>query len=61
MSIHMQIGKCIRDLAIFNMAIDSKLRGCNLVNLRVRDVAHGYQILTRAIVVQRKDSEAGAI
>jgi hypothetical protein len=30
-----------RALAMFNLAIDSKLRGCDLVNLRVRDIAHG--------------------
>lgn len=35
--IHLQLGKRIRDLAMFNLAIDSKLRGCDLVNLRVRD------------------------
>lgn len=39
---------------MFNLAIDSKLRGCDLVTLRVRDVAHGNQMLSRAIVVQRK-------
>lgn len=39
---------------MFNLAIDSKLRGCDLVNLRVRDVTHGAQVLARAIVVQRK-------
>ena len=44
----------VRDLAMFNLAIDSKLRGCDLVNLRVRDIAHGSQILPRAMVVQRK-------
>ena len=52
--IHLQLGKRIRDLAMFNLAIDSKLRGCDLVNLRVRDVAHGNQMLTRAMVIQRK-------
>jgi len=52
--IHLQIGRRIRDLAMFNLAIDSKLRGCDLVNLRVRDVTHGNQLLARAIVVQRK-------
>jgi integrase len=52
--INLQLGKRIRDLAMFNLAIDSKLRGCDLVNLRVRDVAHGNQMLSRAIVVQRK-------
>ena len=39
---------------MFNLAIDSKLRGCDLVNLRVRDITHGNQILLRAMVVQRK-------
>lgn len=52
--IHLQLGKRIRDLALFNLAIDSKLRGCDLVNLRVRDIAHGNQIMSRAIVMQRK-------
>lgn len=52
--IHLQLDKRIRDLAMFNLAIDSKLRGCDLVTLRVRDVAHGNQMLSRAIVVQRK-------
>ena len=44
----------VRDLAMFNLAIDSKLRGCDLVNLRVRDIAHGNQVLARAMVIQRK-------
>jgi len=52
--IHLQLSKRIRDLAMFNLAIDSKLRGCDLVTLRVRDVAHGNQMLSRAIVIQRK-------
>jgi len=39
---------------LFNLAIDSKLRGCDLVNLRVRDITHGSQILARAMVVERK-------
>jgi integrase len=44
----------IRDLALFNLAIDSKLRGCDLVSLRVEDVApHGYA-LSRATVRQHK-------
>jgi len=52
--IHLQLGKSVRDLALFDLAIDSKLRGCDLVNLRVRDVAHGNQINARAMVMQRK-------
>ncbi len=51
---HLQQDKRIRDLALFNLAIDSKLRGCDLVDLRVRDIAHGNQIMSRAIVMQQK-------
>ncbi len=52
--IHLQNAHAVRDLAMFNLAIDSKLRGCDLVNLHVHDVTHGKQILTRAMVIQRK-------
>jgi len=52
--IHLQLGKRIRDLALFNLAIDSKLRGCDLVDLQVRDIAHGNQIMPRAMVMQKK-------
>ncbi len=52
--IHLQNDHQVRDLAMFNLAIDSKLRGCDLVNLHVRDVTHGNQVLPRAMVVQRK-------
>ena len=44
----------VRELALFNLGIDSKLRGCDLVALRVRDVRHGDQVATRAIVMQHK-------
>ena len=52
--IQLQNAHQARDLAMFNLAIDSKLRGCDLVNLRVRDITHGNQILARAMVVQQK-------
>jgi hypothetical protein len=52
--IHLQNAHEVRDLAMFNLAIDSKLRGCDLVSLRGCDVTHGTQILTRAMVVQKK-------
>lgn len=39
--IYLQNAHAVRDLAIFNLAIDSKLRGCDLVSLRVRDIALG--------------------
>lgn len=43
-----------RDLALFNLAIDSKLRGCDLLGLRVSDVANGSEILSRATIRQSK-------
>lgn len=52
--IRLQLGHKIRDLALFNLAIGSKLRACDLVKLRVSDVSHGGQIATRAIVLQQK-------
>lgn len=44
----------LRDLALFNLAIDSKLRACDLLALRVSDVASGGQVQSRAIIRQRK-------
>jgi integrase len=49
-----QISDCARALALFNLAIDSKLRACDLVKLRVRDVSHGERVAARAIVMQQK-------
>jgi len=52
----LQLAEAKRDLALFNLAIDSKLRGCDLVSLKVDDVApHGYAI-GRASVRQKKTS-----
>lgn len=44
----------LRDRALFDLAIDSKLRGCDLVQLKIRDLVSGGQIRTRAIVMQQK-------
>ena len=41
----------VRDLALFNLAIDSKLRGCDLLSLKVSDIAQGRSIMHRAIVM----------
>jgi integrase len=50
----LQLSGRYRDLAMFNLAIDSKLRGCDVVSLKIVDVApHGYA-LDRASVRQRK-------
>jgi integrase len=46
--------KRVRDLALFNCAIDSKLRGCDLVKLRVSDVAPGGVVRERSTVIQQK-------
>ena len=43
-----------RDLALFNLAIDSKLRGCDLVGLTVRDICTGEQVMSRAVIIQNK-------
>src|SRR5712675_3591165 len=50
----LQIGGRSRDLAMFNLAIDSKLRGCDIVALRVEDVAPSGYAVDRATVRQKK-------
>ena len=52
--VRLELSKRIRDLALFNLAIDSKLRACDLVKLKVRDISHGDRISSRAIVMQQK-------
>lgn len=52
--IRLQLADRTRDLALFNLAIDSKLRGCDLVGLRVCDITQGKTILLRAMVMRRK-------
>lgn len=52
--VRLQLSKRLRELVLFNLAIDSKLRGCDLVQLRVRDVSHGNAIMPRAIILQQK-------
>ena len=42
--VRLQMERRIRELAPFNLGIDSKLRGCDVVALRVRDVCHGDQV-----------------
>lgn len=44
----------LRDRALFDLAIDSKLRGCDLVQLKIGDLVSGGQIRSRAIVMQQK-------
>jgi integrase len=50
----LQIEGRIRDLAMFNLAIDSKLRGCDVVGMKVENIAPNGYALARATVRQRK-------
>jgi integrase len=52
--VRLQLEQRRRDLALFNLAIDSKLRGCDLVRIRVNDVCIGGQVRDRTTVIQRK-------
>jgi integrase len=52
--VRLQIGERTPELALFNLAIDSKLRSCDLVKLRVRDVCHGSLVAARTMVMQQK-------
>jgi integrase len=52
--VRLQLGKQQRDLAMFNLAIDSKLRGCDLVRLQIDDVSAGGRVRERTTVVQKK-------
>jgi len=53
--VRLQMEGGLRELALFNLGIDSKLRGCGLVSLKVRDICHGDQVATRAVVMQHKN------
>ena len=55
--IRLQMSKRRRDLALFNLALDSKLRACDLTKLRVKDVLHGDQVVKRATIVQQKTQQ----
>ena len=47
----------VRELALFNLGLDSKLRACDLVRLRVRDICQGDQVAPRATIMQQKTSK----
>lgn len=56
--IRLQISEKRRDLALFNLGIDSKLRACDLLKLRVSDISQGNRIVSRAAVVQQKTQQS---
>jgi integrase len=50
----LDISNNLRELTMFNLALDCKLRACDFVKLKVRDIAHGTTVQSRAILVQQK-------
>lgn len=52
--IRLQLSARVRDLAMFNLAIDGKLRACDLTKLRVFDICHGQRVASRAMITQQK-------
>jgi len=52
--VRLQMDQRTRELALFNLGIDSKLRACDLTSLQVRDICHGDRVAARACVLQRK-------
>lgn len=52
--IRLQLTRQHRELALFNLSIDSKLRACDLVSLRVQDISNGSAIATRTMIIQQK-------
>jgi hypothetical protein len=51
--IRLQMANHVRDLALFDLGLDSKLRGCDLVKLRLSDVTVGRSVRSRCLVVQQ--------
>lgn len=52
--VRLQIANKKRDLALFNLSLDSKLRGCDLLSLKVSDVRTGGDIRSRTKIIQKK-------
>ena len=54
----MQIADNIRELALFNLAIDRKLRGGDLMRIRVKNISHGGSAANRAMILQSKTQQS---
>ena len=52
--VRLQVAHCTRDLALFDLALDSKLRGCDLIRLRVSDLMSASSIRRRVVILQQK-------
>lgn len=51
---HLRSVGAVRDLAMFNIALDAKLRGCDLVRLRLADVTQAGAVRQRSTIIQQK-------
>ena len=56
--VRLQLQHRARQLVMFDLGLDSKLRACDLVKMRVRDICHGEHVSPRATVMQQKTSRA---
>jgi integrase len=52
--IRLELQQSIREIALLNLGLDSKLRSCDLLKLKVKDIMHGSTVLSRAMVLQQK-------
>jgi integrase len=52
--VRLQVGHRTRDLALFDLALDSKLRGCDLIQLRVSDLISSSGVKRRVVIIQQK-------
>lgn len=55
--IRLQLSNQTKHLALFNLAIDSKLRGCDLLKLKVSDISQSGRISSRAVILQKKTKQ----
>ena len=55
--VRLQLAGKTRDLALFNLAIDSKLRGSDLVRIKVSDICNSGVVSSRAMILQKKTSQ----
>ena len=55
--VRLELQNKLRDLSLFNMAIDSMLRSCDLVKLSVRDIYRGDELVSRAQIIQKKTGQ----
>jgi hypothetical protein len=59
--IRLEIENKLEQLALFNLAIDSKLRACDLISLKVRDISSSSLVQSRAMIERQKNSQRSSI